>query len=157
MLQCGKGGDAYSLAFIEHPPCHPLSSWKGAAQKHEDPGSSVLYNIGHQRPLNISGSLKPERGDTTEVLSSGGESDDDTQSEGSTPTKRKFQPIRSRRGSVQLSRCLVIHQCRQPHLPQRASRPPPLVQRPILSSDSPCLVCDDRLMVVRQGGRGGRV
>ena len=84
MLQCGKGGDAYSrLPFIEPPPCHPLSSWKGAAQKHEDPGSTVLYNIGHQRPLNISGSLKPERGGTTEVLSSGGESDDDTQSEGS--------------------------------------------------------------------------
>ena len=99
MLQRGKGGDAYSrLPFIEPPPSHPLSSWKGAALKHEDPGSTVLYNIGHQRPLNISGSLKPERGDTTEVLSSGGESDDDTQSEGSTPTKRKYQPIPKPKG-----------------------------------------------------------
>ena len=99
MLQCGKGGDAYSrLAFIEPPPCYPLSAWKGAAQKHEDPGSSVLYNINHQRPLNISGSLKPERGDTTEVLSSEGESGDDTQSEGSTPTKRKFKPIPKPKG-----------------------------------------------------------
>ena len=99
MLQCRKGGDAYSrLPFIEPPPSHPLSSWKGAARKHEDPGSTVLYNIGHQRPLNISGSLKPERGDTTEVLSSGGESDDDTQSEGSTPQKRKFQPVPKPKG-----------------------------------------------------------
>ena len=99
MLQRRKGGDTYSrLPFIEHPPSHPLSSWKGAARKHEDPGSTVLYTLGHQRPLNISGSLNPERGDTTEVLSSSGESDDDTQSEGSTPQKRKFQPVPKPKG-----------------------------------------------------------
>jgi hypothetical protein len=58
----------------------------------------VLYNISHQRPLSIGGSLKSEKTEPEEVVSSGDGSDDDTQSEGSTPQKRKFHPIPKPKG-----------------------------------------------------------